>query len=68
MSDITKCTGKDCPVKEKCYRYTSPEDSRQSWFYESPHQTIDGEFACSYYWGENAESIWFPSKDKTELK
>jgi len=37
MADITKCQGGDCPVKEKCYRYTAPvSDFRQSWFCEYP--------------------------------
>lgn len=37
MSDITKCKGTDCPIKEKCYRFTSKEhDLYQSWFFETP--------------------------------
>lgn len=23
MADITKCTNRDCPFKEKCYRWTA---------------------------------------------
>lgn len=37
MSDITKCTGIDCPLREKCYRYTAPEGNWQSYFSEIPY-------------------------------
>ncbi len=25
MPDISKCPGVDCPIKEKCWRFTSPD-------------------------------------------
>ena len=25
-ADISKCDGKGCPIKEKCYRYTAKDD------------------------------------------
>lgn len=28
MSDMTKCEDSLCPSKEKCYRYTAPEDDQ----------------------------------------
>lgn len=32
MTDISKCPGKECPLKDNCVRYTTPEDSIiQSW-------------------------------------
>jgi hypothetical protein len=32
MTDITKCTGQNCPIKDKCYRYTAKESEySQSW-------------------------------------
>ena len=31
MADISKCIGKDCPIKEKCYRFTAPTGIWQSW-------------------------------------
>ena len=41
------CEGKDCPIKETCYRYkATPSEFRQSYFIEAPYK--DGE--CEYYW------------------
>ena len=54
MSDITKCNGRNCPVKQKCKRYTAKESFLQSYFSESPIK--DGK--CDMFWGENAESIF----------
>jgi hypothetical protein len=37
MADITMCEGKNCPLKESCYRYTAkPNEYRQSYFVNSP--------------------------------
>lgn len=39
MSDIIKCPGKDCTLKEDCYRFTAPvNEYRQSYFAEIPKQ------------------------------
>lgn len=47
MPDITKCKGDGCPLKDKCWRYTSqPSEYRQSWFVESPYR----EEKCEHYW------------------
>ena len=59
MSDITCCPGTDCPVKEKCYRFTAPKSEfMQSYFFEAPGKTEDDKFTCDMYWGENNELIW----------
>lgn len=26
MTDLSKCSGADCPLRENCHRYTSPAD------------------------------------------
>jgi hypothetical protein len=31
MTDISKCLNKDCPLKEKCYRWTAPASYYQSY-------------------------------------
>ena len=37
MADITMCEGKDCNLKESCYRYKAKANEyRQSYFTESP--------------------------------
>jgi hypothetical protein len=48
MADISKCTGKDCPKKESCYRFTAKvNEHRQSYFGEIPLKEDD---TCDYYW------------------
>ena len=47
MPDITMCKGTNCPLKEKCYRYTAkPNKYWQSWFYEAPVK--NGK--CDHFW------------------
>jgi hypothetical protein len=42
MADITKCEGKDCPLKESCYRYTAIDSEyRQAYFTESPYSVLN---------------------------
>jgi hypothetical protein len=31
MPDISKCNGNNCPIKEKCHRYTITSSFRQYW-------------------------------------
>ena len=45
MTDITKCTGEGCGLKETCYRYTAPTGMYQFFFMNSPIK--DGK--CEYY-------------------
>ena len=69
MADITCCPGTNCPVKEKCYRFTAPKSQYgQSYFFEAPGKTEDGKFTCEMFWGANAESIWNHLKDITNGK
>ena len=46
MPDISKCTGEECPLKETCYRFTSPAGMYQSFFMTPPIK--NGK--CEYYW------------------
>ena len=46
MSDITKCSGFNCPLKNNCKRYKSIDGMWQSYFTE-----------CEFFWGEQNESI-----------
>ena len=52
MPDISKCTGEECPLKETCYRFTSPAGMYQSFFMTPPIK--NGK--CEYYWSQNATS------------
>jgi hypothetical protein len=66
MSDITCCPGTDCPVKEKCYRFTSPKSEyRQSYFFEPPGKMINNKFICKMYLDNNSESTLDKLKDIT---
>jgi hypothetical protein len=62
MADITKCSGQECPAKEKCYRYTANESMYQAYFAEPPIE--NGK--CEMYWGDNAESIFNQLKEITK--
>ena len=47
--DGTKCEGLNCPLKEKCYRFTAPtNDLWQSYFSTPPYNEKTDE--CDYFW------------------
>lgn len=59
MPDITKCEGRQCELKETCYRYTSkPNEYRQSYF-TSPPLYINqlGEHQCEYYIPNDKQNV-----------
>lgn len=58
--DTTKCSGNNCPHKEKCYRFTAKADECQAYFVTPP---IDKDGKCDLYWGEQSESIWKQLKE-----
>ena len=69
MADIAMCSGKDCPIKETCYRFTSlVNEYGQSYFLEPPGKIEKGKFTCDMYWGEQAESIWSQLKNIVDGK
>jgi hypothetical protein len=54
MTDICKCKGTDCPLKENCYRFTAKSDDvYQSYFVDPPIK--DGK--CDMFWGEIQKEI-----------
>lgn len=53
MTDIAKCAGTDCPLKETCYRYLSKDAGDfQSWFLP----VAVGE-NCGEYWPAPSRSV-----------
>lgn len=49
MADITMCEGKNCPLKEKCYRFTAKvSEYRQSYFMETPYNKEENN--CKHFW------------------
>ena len=61
MSDITKCTGIDCPHKNDCYRFTAPMSDYQYMLAKPP---VDDNGRCDMYWGKNGEKIWITKDNK----
>jgi hypothetical protein len=59
MTDITKCSGTDCPLNTTCYRYTAPTGMYQSFFVGVPIK--NGK--CEYYWGEASQSTYEQLKE-----
>ena len=51
MPDITMCKGKECPIKDTCYRYTAKASDYQSYFSEIPYDFKKKE--CDNYWLTN---------------
>lgn len=59
MSDITKCSGQNCPIKEKCYRFNAKSNEHwQSYFVDVPGKWTPNDendtmvFECEMFWGE----------------
>jgi hypothetical protein len=61
MSDITKCSGFNCPLKDNCKRYNAIDGMWQSYFTEVPYK--DGK--CEMFLGANQEQIFKQLKDIT---
>lgn len=60
MSDISKCLGTNCLLKEQCYRYTAPVNHFwQSYLGDSPYNKETK--TCDYFWINNRKpSIVLP--------
>ena len=70
-TDYTACKGIDCPIKDKCHRFSGPKDPLyQSYFVEIPgkwgfrRETFKSgeifdhrEFQCDMFWGESQDQI-----------
>lgn len=51
MADIAMCKGKDCKVKETCYRNKArPTPHWQSYFTNEEKFEKDPEGKCRHYW------------------
>jgi hypothetical protein len=58
MPDITMCHGFECPVKEKCKRFTSkPSNVWQAYFLSPPYAITDNVFECNMFWGDTQDAI-----------
>lgn len=66
MADITMCSGRDCYLKEKCYRYTAPKSKYMQSYFTIPPKDEKGN--CDMYWGEKSQSVFNLLKDITDGK
>ena len=57
MPDITMCKNDQCPLKEKCYRFTAEPSNIQEYFAEHPSKVIHGKFQCDMFMGESADYL-----------
>jgi len=54
MVDITMCEGKNCPMRENCYRYKARPGKWQSQF-NGPNQ-LKSDGTCDLYWPMKEEN------------
>jgi hypothetical protein len=53
MPDITMCQDNECPMKNKCYRFTAtPSKYGQSYFAETPRE----DYYCDYFYPIKSQS------------
>lgn len=50
MTDITKCTAKNCKLKEQCYRYTAKDGYWQSYANFNKDKKISSKDQCKDFW------------------
>ncbi len=61
MADITMCEGRNCPLKEKCYRHTAiPNIYRQSYFVYMPYD--ESKENCPDFWDDIEQRKAFMTK------
>jgi hypothetical protein len=54
MSDISKCSLETCPLKEHCYRFTTPANEYQQSYSKFQYIILeDGRVDCDGYWGSS---------------
>lgn len=50
MSDISKCNGMNCPVKDRCFRFLAPSHPYRQWYVGiSSTEAATGE-DCHMFW------------------
>ena len=59
MTDISKCEGKGCDRKERCYRFTAKANPFTQFYVTPP---VVGE-ACDYYWAIDPDEDALPPTD-----
>ena len=55
MADISKCEGKDCPLKASCYRFTAKPSLLAQSYVLFVYNRIKGE--CEGYWSNQRKEF-----------
>lgn len=63
MCDIAKCTGENCPIKDKCWRYRIPPTKNYYQWYCSPPE----EKPCPLFISIPEETQKFIDEEKNDL-
>jgi hypothetical protein len=59
MSDITKCHGDGCLIKDHCKRFTAIDhELYQSYFVDPPFELEENKFDCKMFWGDTQDAIF----------
>lgn len=65
MPDITMCMGHDCPLRDKCYRFTAIESLFTQSYLSSPPYDSKKE-NCEYFWEDTEYRKIFMTKPNQE--
>lgn len=49
--DISKCANKECPLRDKCWRFTAPDSPYRQAYADFEFKVNEkGEVKCEYFW------------------
>jgi hypothetical protein len=57
MADVTMCSGRYCPLKKKCYRFTAQKGVWQSMFFTPPYDKTFKK--CEFFISNEGRTINF---------
>ena len=66
MADITMCSGKNCPLKRNCKRFTETPGEHEYYFSILPYSFLSKK--CDMFWNINTDEIYNQLKDITSGK
>jgi len=67
MTDITKCSNKDCPIGHICWRKLVPDDNRQSYSEWKWKNVFGSGILCSGFWDEDSNAKALEWYKRTQL-
>jgi hypothetical protein len=66
MADIQMCSGKDCPLKRNCKRFTANVGMWQYYFSVVPYNFKTK--ICDKFWNVNTDEIYQQLQDISNMK